>query len=338
MFTKESIKKIFNKKTLREYFSNFILYRNKNEIIHGAVTLVFIASVWWIVTTSAPNIKEVPFTVEIEKGQSVKEIGEYLKKEGIIRSDTLFNSLIILASGNKKVVAGEYLFHSSPPLFELIHRVTRGDYGIDSKTIRIPEGAILLQIADLFEQEFPKFDKSAFLQLTEGEEGYLFPDTYTFLENVQAYEVFDTLTKTFNQKMLDVDIQKSKYTLEDIVIMASIIEKESTADGRQEVSNILWKRINIDMPLQVDATFVYERGKGTFDLTKADLKEDSPYNTYVNKGLPPTPIANPGLDSIRAAAFPEDTENVFFLTGRDGEMYYAADFAGHKKNRTEFLD
>jgi len=338
MFDSINIKKIFNKKSLWEYFSNFTLYRNKHEVIHGSILLFFIISVWWIFMTSAPKIEEVPFTIEIEKGYSVKEIGKYLKEEGIIRSDTLFNSLIVLTSGNRKVVAGEYLFHSSPALFELIHRVTRGDYGIDSKTIRVPEGATLLQIADLFEQEFPRFDKSAFLQLAEGKEGYLFPDTYTFLENVQSYEVFDMLIKTFNEKILDIDIQRSKYTLEDILIMASIIEKESTAEGRQEVSNVLWKRIEIDMPLQVDATFVYERGKGTFDLTLADLKEDSPYNTYVNKGLPPTPIANPGIESIKAAANPESTENLFFLTGRDGEMYYAADFAGHKKNRARFLD
>jgi len=306
--------------------------------MYGTILILLMASVWWIFAISPPDIQKVPFTIEIEKGESVKEISAYLREEGVIRSETLFNTLVILFPKNRKVVAGEYLFHESPDLFELVYRVTHGDYGIDSRTTRIPEGATLLQIADLFEQNYPRFDKSAFLQLAEGKEGYLFPDTYTFLENVRAFEVYEMLTNTFNEKILSVNINDSKYTLEEIVIMASIIEKESTAEGRQEVGNVLWKRIEMDMPLQVDATFVYERGKGTFDLTLADLREDSPYNTYVNKGLPPTPIANPGLDSLKAAANPEPTENLFFLTGRDGEMYYASDFAGHKKNRARFLD
>ena len=92
------------------------------------------------------------------------------------------------------------------------------------------------------------------------------------------------------------------------------------------------------MPLQLDATFVYGIGKGTFDLTTKDLLEDGPYNSYVNKGLPPTAIANPGRDSLEAALSPTPSEYVFFLTGRDGEMYYAVTYEGHLENRKKFLD
>lgn len=116
--------------------------------------------------------------------------------------------------------------------------------------------------------------------------------------------------------------------------MASIIEGEADKDSKQAVSNILWKRIKLDMALQVDAPFVYSIGKGTFDLSNGDLKDkENPYNTYVNKGLPPTPISNPGLESLKAAATPAETPYLYFLTGHDGNMYYAETFEGHKKNR-----
>jgi UPF0755 protein len=121
--------------------------------------------------------------------------------------------------------------------------------------------------------------------------------------------------------------------------MASIIERETrTAEDRRLVSGILWKRISIGMPLQVDATFEYYTKYNTYTVTKQVMREDSPYNTYTNKGLPPTPIANPGLDSIIAALKPTASPYLYYLTGRDGKMYYATDFAGHKKNRRLYLD
>ena len=121
--------------------------------------------------------------------------------------------------------------------------------------------------------------------------------------------------------------------------MASIIEGEADSYSRQEVADILWKRIDEDMPLQVDATFVYSIGKSTFDLTLNDLRnEDNPYNSYVFRGLPPTPINNPGIKAIRSAARQNDTPYLFFLTGRDGNMYYASTFEAHKNNRRLYLD
>ena len=125
-------------------------------------------------------------------------------------------------------------------------------------------------------------------------------------------------------------IKSSNYSLEQIIIMASIVEKEATADTREEVANVLWKRYEEEFPLQVDATFVYTHNKGTFDITKNDLaNKDNPYNTYYHTGLIPTPISNPGLESIKAAAQPEPTDNYFFLTGQDGKMYFAKTFKEH---------
>lgn len=296
---------------------------------------------YWIWATSAPSGLAIPATIEIEEGDSVKQITQKFKDAGIVRSRTITNSLIILGAGDTKVVSGTYLFEARPNVFEVVRRITRGDFGIETKTIRIPEGATAKQIGELFEQEFAYFDKDAFYQLTEGKEGYLFPDTYMFLETVKAYEVVDMLEDTFAAKSAELIplMKESGRTLHDVVIMASIVEREATAESRQAVANILWKRLEIDMPLQVDATFVYSVGKGTFDLTKADLKDDSNlYNTYTHNGLPPTAISNPSFESLKAAATKEDTEYLFFLTGHDGEMYYAETFEGHKRNRERFLN
>jgi UPF0755 protein len=164
-----------------------------------------------------------------------------------------------------------------------------------------------------------------------------------FPKNVTTEEIIDTLEKTFKQKINTPEtkqkVKELNRSLEEIIIFASIVEKESTKDAQQEVANILWERLNIDMPLQVDATFVYSINKGTFDLTQEDLKNGyNPYNTYTHKGLPPTPIGNPGLSSIEAVLNPTSTENLYFLTGKDGEMYYASNFEQHKRNRALYLD
>ncbi|MFT5352564.1 MAG: UPF0755 protein, partial [Candidatus Paceibacteria bacterium] len=324
-----------NKKDVRKYLTNFTPYKNKEEVIFGTVLLLLIFSLYWVFVTSGPTRDETPFSFEIEKGTTLKEIAQQLKDDGVIRSRTIFNTLVILKKGDTGAVSGEYLFHKNPTVFDVAKRVTNGDYGINSKNIRVPEGATMKQIGELFEQEFLRFDKEAFYQLAEGKEGILFPDTYAFTENVKAHEVLKTLEETFNEKFKKAlfEVGGSKYSNQDIVVMASIIEKEASADSKQEVSNILWHRLSIDMALQVDATFVYERGKGTFDLTNADLREDSPYNTYTNKGLPPTAISNPSFDSLKAAAAPFETNDLYFLTGHDGEMYYAETFEGHKKNK-----
>jgi len=121
--------------------------------------------------------------------------------------------------------------------------------------------------------------------------------------------------------------------------MASIIEAEArTTESRRIISGILWKRISLGMPLQVDSTFVYINGKNTYELTSDDLKIDSPYNTYVYKGLPPTPIGNPGLDAILAALYPKTSKYLYFLSSKSGDMYYATTFEQHKRNKELYLN
>jgi UPF0755 protein len=139
-------------------------------------------------------------------------------------------------------------------------------------------------------------------------------------------------------KTLDTEISNFDKPLPDIIKMASIVEEEArTFESKQIIAGILWKRLSIGMPLQVDASFKYINGKGTKDLTLTDLKIDSPYNTYVYKGLPPTPIANPGLVSIKATVTPIKTDYLYFLTDRKGVMHYAKTYSEHLANKKKYL-
>ncbi len=274
----------------------------------------------------------------VTKGQSVKQIAQQFKSQGIIQSETVFTNLIVIFNLDSKIVSGDYVFKDKISTIEVIKRLSRGDYQIQAKKITLIEGLTVREMSTEFASKFYNISAEEFMAAASSSEGYLFPDTYYFPENVRPDEIVQKLKLTFNEKIAEhPEILRSDKSLRDIVIMASIIEKEATTESMQEVSNILWNRIMEGMPLQVDAGFVYERGKHTFELSLDDLKEDSPYNTYVRLGLTPTPISNPGIQALLAAAFPEPTDNFYFLTGYDGEMYYAKTLNEHDANKEKYL-
>lgn len=295
-------------------------------------------SLLWVILISPPLHFKRGTIVTVSKGQSVKQIAQQFKSHGIIQSEAVFTNLIVIFNLDSKIVSGDYVFKDKVSTLEVIKRLSRGDYQILAKRVTLIEGLTAREMSEVFASNFYTVPADAFLAVASSSEGYLFPDTYYFPENVKADEIVQKLTLTFNEKIAEhPEILRSEKSLKDIVIMASIIEKEATTESMQEVSNILWNRIMEGMPLQVDAGFVYERGKHTFELSLDDLKEDSPYNTYVRLGLTPTPISNPGIQALLAAAFPEPTENFYFLTGYDGEMYYAKTLKEHDANKEKYL-
>lgn len=311
-------------------------YLNKKVIVAFALVVFFI-----LLSLSALPPKDFlsGSIVLIEKGESIKSVSQDLKNKNLIRSKTLFN-LSVQLSRKSTIASGEYLFDKPVSVFSVAKRIRNANYGLPTTLVTLTEGMTNKEMAETLSAKFPKISKEEFTQRTNSLEGFLFPDTYKFNSNVTVDEVVQALRVNFEKKIRSAGeiMRSSKYSLEQIIIMASIVEAESTADGRQEVANILWKRYEMNMPLQVDAPFVYTIGKGTADLTIDDLKSDSLYNTYTRTGLTPTAIGNPGLDSIVAAANPQPTQNLYFLTGRDGKMYYAKSFEGHKQNRALYLD
>jgi UPF0755 protein len=207
--------------------------------------------------------------------------------------------------------------------------------------VTIPEGSDTKTIARILFEKLPNFDRRGFLQATEGKEGYLFPDTYFFMPSDTTEAILSVFNNAYHSKIskLQAEIEKSGHTELEILTMASILEKEANklAD-RKMIAGVLWHRIDISMPLQVDAVFPYILGKNTFEVTLDDLQYDSPYNTYKYKGLPPGPIDNPGLSSITAALEPTKNNYIFFLSDLQGNFHFATTYDQHVANKKKYLD
>lgn len=278
--------------------------------------------------------------VSIEKGVTLSTAAQKLKNEGIIKYKSPFEILVIIMAGEGGVVSGEYLFNYPQNAIKIASRIIRGNYGFESVRVTLPEGSTVLQMAEIISGALPVFKKEEFISMARKDEGYLFPDTYFFPINAKTDEVLSSLKKNFSEKTksLEEKINFFSKTKNEVIIMASILEKEvSKQEDRKIVSGILWKRLKIGMPLQVDATFLYYLGKRSDQLTESDLKNDTPYNTYTRRGLPIAPIGNPGFDAILAAIEPVDSPYLFYLSDENEETHYAVNFEGHKANKAKYI-
>lgn len=279
-------------------------------------------------------------TISIRTGASLSDVSLLLKNENIIRSQNLFEFCAKVVGGTKPILAGQYLFKEPISACFVAYRISHGVSGIPAVRITIPEGMSNKEIALLLASKLTRFDGAFFLEFARAKEGFLFPDTYFFNSGVVAQGVEMIMNDNFSKKIEPWSgaIEASGHTLHDIVIMASILEKEATTEeDKAIVSGILWKRISKGMPLQVDATFMYLLGKKSNELTAADLQIKSAYNTYRNKGLPAGPIGNPGIAAIRAAIQPTASPYVYYLSDDSGVMHYAKTFEEHKVNKAKYL-
>lgn len=276
----------------------------------------------------------------VKTGTGLTALAQELSHRQIIRSPFLFKVFIVILGGPKGAMAGDYILDKSNNVYSLAKRITDSDYHLDPVKVTLPEGLNIYEMAKIISTKLPKVSEVDFVSKAQSLEGYLFPDTYVFQTNTGIYTVIEAMQENFDKKILTVSelIKASGKTQSDIIKMASILEEEArTTETRRIIAGILWKRFALGMPLQVDASFKYINGKTTKTLTLDDLKIDSPYNSYLYKGLPPTPISNPGLDSIRAALTPIKTEYLYFLTDQDGKMHYARTFAEHLQNKELYL-
>lgn len=324
------------KKPITEIIRFIRMYSNICIAV-GALILFFLV---YSLFFSAPYGFPASTVVTISSGENLNMVVGTFRNDHIIRSSSVFQSLVILFGGEKKVIAGDYLLKSSENAITLALRIVRGDFGMAEVRITIPEGFSVSDIGDLMEQKLVQFNKTQFVAEAKSKEGYLFPDTYFFPPTASTSDIISRMSNNFSVKIkpFEADITKSGRSVQDIIKMASILEGEATSThDRQIVAGILWNRIKQKLPLQVDATFKYINGKTSAELTVDDLKINSPYNTYVHLGLPPTPINNPGIDSISAALHPIQTKYVYFLTGTDGVMHYAVTFEQHKLNKEKYL-
>lgn len=296
----------------------------------------------YFVTVSPPLGFPVGALLKIEKGKSTIDIAKELQNRHIVRSALIFAAVAKLYGGEHAVVAGEYFFPGEENVFTIARRLSSGDYELTPVRVTIPEGANAREITALLKQKIADFDSETFLKTAQQKEGYLFPDTYFFLPGADPHEVVYALLENFKNKTVTPQVKetlaKFNKPLADVVTMASLLEKEAPRTyDRQIIAGILWHRIAIGMPLQVDAVFPYIIGVNSLQLTREQLKTPSPYNTYTNKGLPQGPIANPGLDSIMAAMTPVKTKYVFYLSDLHGTFHYCVTYACHLANQRRYL-
>jgi UPF0755 protein len=211
---------------------------------------------------------------------------------------------------------------------QIVQKIISGD--IAKMKVTIPEGFTVKEIKEKLGIKLPG----------ENLEGYLFPDTYYFPIDVSGEEVVKIMRENFEKKISPYKkgIEKSGKTIQEIVIMASLIEKEvKTKKEKKLVSGILWKRLKNGIPLQVDATITYITGKKTTKIPLEDLQIDSPYNTYKYKGLPPAPICNPGLESILAALYPEESDYWYYLSTPEGKTLFFKTLEEHNLAKAKYL-
>lgn len=322
------------------------------------------------------NVSEAEQMFLIEKGDSIKEIAHNLENQEFIKDKNFFFLYIFLNNNLKNVKAGEYIISPFESISEIAEKFIKGDVVKENITIiegwGIRDVAWYFENKGMFQAEeifeiigFPLADysKTKDLPLPKdfsdefsffkdkpknlGLEGYLFPDTYEIgkqglIDNHRFIEeIIKKILRNFDEKIsfdLREEIQKQDKTIFEIITMASLLEREvKSITDKKIVSGILWKRFKNDVPLQVDATINYITGKKTIEDFKEDVKIDSPYNTYKYRGLPLGPISNPGLDSILASIYPEDSDFWYYLSTPEGETIFTRTLEEHNIARVKYL-
>ena len=299
----------------------------------------------------ANSSDETAIDFTVESGQSVEEIAENLEGGGLIRSAALFRlhtALSKLASG---LQAGEYQIPQNLNLKEVAGLLQHGTF---EEKLTFIEGwrreEMANEISNVKTQN-SKLTAVGFLRETENLEGYLFPDTYFVSKETTAEDLVRMMQENFENKLEEKEVGVKGFSFEEVVIIASIIEREgAVVEDKPIVAGVLFNRLLEGMALQVDATIQYALGyqpasnpplaDGRWwkkNLTLGDLEIDSPYNTYERPGLPPTPICNPGLDSLNAALNPTETDYWYYVSDSEGRMHFAETIEQHNENVAAYV-
>jgi UPF0755 protein len=282
--------------------------------------------------------------VIIEDGMSLRHVAESLEEKGIIKNKIFFLLWARLKGYSKRIKSGEYSLSSKMAPAKIFDIITRGI--IITHPVTFPEGFSAEQIGETL-QQYIRVDKSAFLSLIHDPkilkkhgisglslEGYLYPDTYLFRKGQSPETVIDVMVGRFKQVVAPLKdrIRESGMTLHEIVTLASIVEKETgKAEERPMIAGVFLNRIRQGMRLDSDPTVIYGIENFNGNLTRNDLRKYSPYNTYVIKGLPPGPIANPGIESIRGVLYPADTKYLYFVSKNDGSHFFSRSLEEHNR-------
>ena len=295
----------------------------------------------------------------IKSGDSVQQIAANLQSENLISEMDFFKFYVWQKKISGKLQAGNYELSPSMLIPEIANLFIGGKIKSNEILITIPEGfsnkeidARLVENGLIEKENFINFNETNNLDLSSyeflqdkpknaGLQGYCFPDTYEYYKNSIIEDIIKKMLDNFDKKLsreLRDEIKKQDKSIFETLILASIIEKEAGfAEDMDKVSSVFHNRLEIDYPLESDATINYITESGRSRSTYEDLEIDSPYNTYKYAGLPPAPICNPGIDAIKAAIYPEETDYFFFLTSSDRKAIFSKTYTEHLKNQSEYL-
>ncbi len=293
---------------------------------------------------TTPSVPE-DTVVEIPKGSGLSSISEKLMHSGVIVNDKLFILYVMKEGWQDDLKAGEYKFEKDATMAQVVSKIVQGDVELDRVTI--PEGLTVKEIATLLHQK-GVVSESEFIAETQNKElrkkllgpgvnsfeGYLFPETYSYSRSLNSKELITLMVERFKAVYEPLSDQRRRINLTDteILTLASIIEKETGAGfERPIISGVFHNRLRIGMKLDSDPTVIYGMGENyNGNLRRRDLRQYTEYNTYVIKGLPPGPIANPGKDSILAVLNPADVKYLYFVSKGDGTHYFSNSLREHQ--------
>jgi UPF0755 protein len=322
------------------------LRRHRLPVLALFAAAGILAAFWFLGTIRYPATgQDEIVTVYIPRGATFSQVVNLLDEKGLVRSRLFFRAMAHFYNAPRQIKAGEYEFSRALPQGEILGKLINGD--VKKHTIVVPEGFTVRLIAarlaanDLVdEKEFLRLAKDREFLATlkipgPSAEGFLFPDTYNFDRTMDARTIMKMMSDQFWVKVTGAMIEKARsegLSLKEWVTLASIIEKET---GRKDemplVSAVFHNRLRIKMPLQSDPTVIY--GIENFDgnLTRTHLERQNPYNSYLNRGLPPGPICNPGMDALTAALNPATVGYFYFVSRNDGSHQFSATLAEHSR-------
>lgn len=310
------------------------------------IALALCVLVAWELWLKSPDQDTGVVEVTIESGETLQEVASELEEKGVIASSWLFEWYARIRGLDHDVVAGTFFLEPENSILGALRKVTTPQAG-DERQLTFLEGWSLREISSYLVEQGLISSADELYTITgypvdaDNLEGYLFPDTYRIFTDATAQDVVDKMLETFEQKVTQEmrdEIARQGKTLHEVIIMASILERE--ARGEEDlgmVADIFWRRYEIGMALQSCASVNYVTGKSDPAISYEDQQIDSLYNTYQYPGLPPGPIANPGLDAIEAAIYPTANDYWYFLNDEEGGTHYATTNEEHATNKALYL-
>ncbi len=291
---------------------------------------------WWLNGTAPVNPNDkTQKAFSIKKGEGVRAVANNLKTQGLIKDPVMFYLVVRRLGIDSKIQAGDFFISPSLNATQVAKALQTGTYDV---RIVIPEGKRAEEVADILKERVDSYDESWRSKLVLNE-GYLFPDTYSFPKDVTIEQVISVMRDNFETKYSQIEnSSRSNLSKEDVVILASMVEREAKHDqDRPIVASVLFNRLDASMPLYIDATIQYAIGTPkewwpTLPDTGGNVSPDSPYNTYTHSGLPPTPISNPGVEVIKAVFNPAKTDYLYYITDKSGVNRYGRSLDEHNAN------